>query len=72
MAAATAGRTSIVIASRLSTLRTASRVLVFHQGRLHGQGEHTELLKQDALYRHLNYLWFNPFTGREDGSHTGG
>jgi ABC-type multidrug transport system fused ATPase/permease subunit len=72
MAAATAGRTSIVIASRLSTLRTASRVLVFHQGQLHGQGEHTELLKQDALYRHLNYLWFNPFTEREDGSHTGG
>jgi ABC-type multidrug transport system fused ATPase/permease subunit len=72
MAAATAGRTSIVIASRLSTLRTASRVLVFHQGQLHGQGEHTELLKQDALYRHLNYLWFNPFTERDDGSHTGG
>ncbi|MCL4202135.1 MAG: ABC transporter ATP-binding protein/permease [Pirellulaceae bacterium] len=72
MAAATDGRTSIVIASRLSTLRTASQVMVFHQGRLHSQGEHTELLKQDALYRHLNYLWFNPFTGSEDGSRTAG
>jgi ABC-type multidrug transport system fused ATPase/permease subunit len=72
MAASTDGRTSIVIASRLSTMRAASQVMVFHQGRLHAQGEHTELLKQDALYRHLNYLWFNPFTGSEDGSRTTG
>jgi ATP-binding cassette, subfamily B, bacterial len=62
-AAATTGRTSILLASRLSTLRSADRVFVFYQGRLHGQGAHAELLKQDALYRHLNYLWFNPYTG---------
>jgi ABC-type multidrug transport system fused ATPase/permease subunit len=68
MAAATAGRTSIVLASRLNTLRTADQVFVFYEGRLHRQGEHSELLKHDALYRHLNYLWFNPYTGMGNAS----
>ncbi len=63
LAAATDGRTSILLASRLNTLRTADQVFVFYESRLHAQGEHSQLLKQDALYRHLNYLWFNPFTG---------
>jgi ABC-type transport system involved in Fe-S cluster assembly fused permease/ATPase subunit len=49
-------------------LRTADQVFVFYEGRLHRQGEHSELLKHDALYRHLNYLWFNPYTGMGNAS----
>jgi len=64
-AAAVAERTTVVLARRLSTLRSASCVYVFHEGRLHAHGEHAELLKQDALYRHLNYLWFNPFARKD-------
>lgn len=54
-------RTVIVLPTRLPTLRDAERVFVFHEGKLHGQGSHTELLKEDDLYRHLNYKLFNPF-----------
>lgn len=68
MAAANSGRTSIILASRLNTLRSAEQVFVFYEGRLHKQGEHSQLLKQDALYRHLNYLWFNPYTGKGNAS----
>jgi ABC-type transport system involved in Fe-S cluster assembly fused permease/ATPase subunit len=58
---ARAGRTVIVLPSRLATLRSADRVFLFHQGKLHGEGKHTELLKENALYRHLNYILFTPF-----------
>lgn len=55
------GRTLIVIPSRLATLRAADHVFLIHQGRLHAEGTHTELLQADALYRHLNYVLFTPF-----------
>jgi len=55
------GRTLIVIPSRLATLRAAERVFLIHQGRLHAEGTHTELLQANALYRHLNYVLFTPF-----------
>lgn len=54
-------RTVIVLATRLSTLRTADRVLLFHEGRLHAQGAHAALLQSSDLYRHLNYVRFNDF-----------
>jgi ABC-type multidrug transport system fused ATPase/permease subunit len=54
-------RTLIVLATRLATLRAADEIFVFHDGRLHAHGEHPKLLQEDALYRHLNYLLFNPF-----------
>lgn len=54
------GRTLIVIPARLATLRTAERILLIHQGRLHGDGAHTDLLQANALYRHLNYVLFSP------------
>jgi ATP-binding cassette subfamily B protein len=57
--------TLIVFASRLSTLRAADRVYLFHQGKLQAQATHTELLQQDALYRHLNYLLSHPFRDLE-------
>lgn len=54
-------RTVLVLPSRLATLRSANEVFVFHEGRLRTSGGHADLLKQDALYRHLNYVLFSPF-----------
>jgi ABC-type multidrug transport system fused ATPase/permease subunit len=46
-----AGRTSFVIAHRLSTLRSMHRILVLDQGRMVGFGTHDELLDMCPLYR---------------------
>jgi ATP-binding cassette, subfamily B, bacterial len=52
-------RTTIVIAHRLSTLRSADRLLVFDQGRLVEHGTHEELLAADGLYRMLERIQGN-------------
>jgi ATP-binding cassette, subfamily B, bacterial len=57
-----AGRTTLVIPSRLSTLRSADVILLLHEGKLVAHGKHPELLQSSELYRHLNYLRFNPFS----------
>jgi ATP-binding cassette subfamily B protein len=48
-----AGRTSIVIAHRLSTVRAMDRILVFEQGRIVEEGAHEALLTRDGVYRRL-------------------
>ncbi len=47
------GRTSVVVAHRLSTLRSADRILVLHQGRLVEEGPHDSLMAKDGVYRKL-------------------
>ena len=48
-----AGRTSIVIAHRLSTVRDADQILVVDAGRIVERGRHTELLMAGGLYAEL-------------------
>ena len=49
-----AGRTAIVVAHRLSTVRAMDRILVFDRGRVVEQGDHARLLAQpDGIYRRL-------------------
>jgi ATP-binding cassette, subfamily B, multidrug efflux pump len=58
-----AGRTSLVIAHRLSTVQNADRILVMHRGEVREQGTHAELLRHDGLYRRLHELQFAPASG---------
>ena len=53
LAAALVGRTSIVIAHRLSTVREADRILVISDGRVVEHGKHAELLAASGLYADL-------------------
>jgi len=47
------GRTTLVIAHRLSTVQDADRILVLHEGRIAAQGTHAELLSSNQLYRRM-------------------
>lgn len=53
MEAVTAGRTTIMIAHRLSTVRNADMILVVRNGKIVEQGTHTELLKLQGYYHEL-------------------
>ncbi len=53
-----AGRTSLVVAHRLSTVRDADRILVVHRGRIREEGTHRELLASGRIYQRLHELQF--------------
>jgi ABC-type multidrug transport system fused ATPase/permease subunit len=50
------GRTTFVIAQRLSTVRRADQIFVLDQGQIVERGTHNELLIQDGLYREIYEL----------------
>lgn len=52
------GRTSIIIAHRLFTIRHVDRILVLHKGRLVEEGNHDQLLSQPGFYRRLYQLQY--------------
>ena len=60
-----AGRTSLVVAHRLSTIQHSDRILVMHKGRIREQGAHQELLAMDGLYRRLYELQYAEQEGQQ-------
>ena len=58
VAAMTAGRTTLIVAHRLATVKQADRILVFEEGRIVAEGTHDELVSQGGLYAQLARLQF--------------
>jgi ATP-binding cassette subfamily B multidrug efflux pump len=61
-----AGRTSIVVAHRLSTIQKADQILVLDKGKIVERGRHEELLQNDGPYAHLynvQYRELRPIPG---------
>jgi ATP-binding cassette subfamily B multidrug efflux pump len=59
----TAGRTTFIVAHRLSTIQHADQIVVMHKGKIREQGTHAELLAQQGLY---NKLWRLQFEEQEE------
>ncbi len=54
----TKGRTTIVVAHRLSTIKNADKIIVMHKGRIREMGNHSELLEKRGLYSNLYKLQY--------------
>ena len=61
------GRTSFMVAHRLSTIRHADQILVVHQGRIVERGRHEELLEVRGVYRQLHEAQSRPRRRRGAG-----
>jgi len=53
------GRTAVVIAHRLSTVRNADKIVVIDKGRIAEVGTHEQLLAKKGLYANLYAVQFN-------------
>lgn len=60
------GTLVVVLPHRLQTLRSCNRVVLLNGANLVGEGRHADLLNSSDLYRHLNYLLFNPYRHRSE------
>lgn len=56
------GRTTFIVAHRLSTIREADLILVMKDGKIIEQGNHAELLEQNGFYRYLYESQFSHVT----------
>jgi ATP-binding cassette subfamily B protein len=65
------GRTSVIIAHRLSTVQQADRILVMHKGVLREFGTHQELLAQRGIYWKLYQLQYKDQEVQPVGVSTG-
>ncbi len=54
------GRTALIIAHRLSTVRFVDRILVVHRGRIWEEGTHEDLLRRGGIYARLYQLQYLP------------
>jgi len=63
------GRTSVLIAHRLSTVQRADTILVMHKGQLREMGSHQQLLVQRGLYWKLYQLQYKDQEGTVVGGH---
>ncbi|HEV2147787.1 MAG TPA: ABC transporter ATP-binding protein [Longimicrobiaceae bacterium] len=61
------GRTSLVVAHRLSTIQGADQILVLHHGEIRERGTHAELLRRGGLYARLHELQFVRAELHEEG-----
>jgi ATP-binding cassette subfamily B protein len=61
-----AGRTTLVIAHRLATVKSADRIAVIDKGQLVALGSHSQLVASNPLYRRLAELQFNHTDGEAE------
>ncbi len=59
------GRTTLVVAHRLSTIKNADKIAVIADGKIVEQGTHTELMKNNGMYAELYRLQFRANTGED-------
>ena len=52
------GRTSVVVAHRLSTIQRADKIIVMHKGKVREMGTHQQLLAQHGIYYKLYQLQY--------------
>ena len=59
-------RTVIFLPTRLSTVKKCSRIVLIHEGKIAVDGVHKQLVRSSELYRHWEYVRFNPYRSDTD------